>query len=128
MSGETAPSDGALTVYVVEDDGPVRDSLVALLQAEGFQATAFSSSEEFLDHFHPEGDVCLLLDLELPGKSGLDLLELLGTRLHHLPVFVITGNTDLRVRSKALDLGAHAVLTKPTDPQVMIETLRRAVC
>lgn len=120
--------NSAVTVYVVEDDEPVRDSLVALLDSEGFEAVAFTSSEEFLAHFHPGGDACLLLDLELPGKSGLELLEILGARQHHLPVFVITGNADLRVRAKALDLGAEAVFIKPSNPDVLIETIRRAVC
>lgn len=116
------------TVYVVEDDEPVRDSLVALLESEGFGVTAFASGEAFLAHFHPGGDACILLDLGLPGQGGLDLLEILAEREHHLPVFVITGNTDLRVRAKALDLGASAVFVKPSDPTLLIETIRGAIC
>lgn len=120
--------DGEVTVYVIEDDGPVRDSLVALLESEGFAAAPYASSEAFLAHYHPGGEACILLDLELPGKSGLELLEILGAREHHLPVFVITGNADLRVRAKALDLGASAVFVKPSDPNMLIDTIRQAVC
>lgn len=127
MPGPRANTNSDITVYVVEDDWPVRDSLVALLEAEGFSTEAYSSSEAFLAHFHPGGDVCLLLDLELAGKSGLELLQLLGSRRHHLPVIVITGNADLRVRARALDLGAEAVFVKPSDPDVLIETIRRVV-
>jgi two-component system response regulator FixJ len=128
MPGQSAIQDSKFTVYVVEDDEPVRDSLIALLESEGFETVAFSSSEAFLEHFHPEGEACLVLDLELPGKSGLQLLEILGARLHHLPVFVVTGNADLRVRARALDLGAEAVFVKPSDPSLLIETIRQSVC
>ena len=127
MTKRAGSADGKLIVYIVEDDEPVRDSLVALLESEGFDTVAFASTEDFLAHFHPDGVACLLLDLELPGKSGLELLELIGARQHHLPILVITGNADLGVRRRALDLGADAVFVKPTDPQVLMETLRQAV-
>jgi FixJ family two-component response regulator len=100
---------------------------VALLESEGFAAVAFSTGEAFLAHFHPGGDACVLLDLELPGKSGIELLEMLAAREHHFPVFVITGNADLRLRARALDLGAAAVFVKPSDPTLLIDTIRHAV-
>jgi FixJ family two-component response regulator len=128
MPGQDSRQTDGPTVYVVEDDEPVRDSLVALLESEGFNVAAFSSGEAFLAHFHPAGDACLVLDLALPGQSGLELLEILGARAHHLPVFVFTGNADLRVRAKALDLGAEAVFVKPSDPRLLIETIRDALC
>jgi len=112
----------------VEDDAPVRESLIALLESEGFEVSAFASGDAFLAHFHPGGDACLLLDLGLPGTGGLELLEILAAREHHLPVFVVTGNADLRVRARALDLGASAVFVKPSDPTLLIETIRDAVC
>ncbi len=120
--------NGGATVYVVEDNAPVRDSLVALLESEGFEASAFASGEAFLAHYHPGGGACILMDLELPGKTGLDLLETLAAREHHLPIFVITGNADLRLRAQALDLGAAAVFVKPSDPTLLIATIRDAVC
>jgi len=120
-------ANGAVTVYVVEDDSAVRDSLVALLESEGFEAVAFRSGDAFLAHFHPVGTACLLLDLGLPGTGGLELLEILGSREHHLPVLVITGNADLRVRARALDLGATAVFVKPSDPDLLIATIRDVV-
>ncbi len=119
MNGET-------TIYIVEDDEPVRDSLTALLESEGYTAVPYGSAEDFLAHFHPGGGACLLLDLELPGKSGLELLEILGHRMHHLPVIVITGKADLGARSKALDLGAAAVFLKPANPDVVMATIRQA--
>lgn len=119
-----AIEQGGGTVYVVEDDAPVRDSLVALLESEGFVVVAFASGEAFLAHFHPSGDACLVLDLALPGTSGLELLEMLGKRQHHLPIIVVTGNADLRVRARALDLGAAAVFVKPSDPVLLVESIR----
>lgn len=127
MPQRNSVANGSVTVYVVEDDAPVRDSLVALLESEGFAAVAFSTGEAFLAHFHPGGDACVLLDLELPGKSGIELLEMLAAREHHFPVFVITGNADLRLRARALDLGAAAVFVKPSDPTLLIDTIRHAV-
>jgi two-component system CheB/CheR fusion protein len=127
MPQRNTVANGSVTVYVVEDDAPVRDSLVALLESEGFAAVAFSTGEAFLAHFHPGGDACVLLDLELPGKSGIELLEMLAAREHHFPVFVITGNADLRLRARALDLGAAAVFVKPSDPTLLIDTIRHAV-
>jgi FixJ family two-component response regulator len=120
--------DEQATIYIVEDDEPVRDSLVALIESEGFSAVPYPSAEAFLAHFHPGGSACLLLDLELPGKNGIELLEILGARLHHLPVIVITGKTDLEVRARALDLGAAAVFAKPANADMVIATVRQAVC
>ena len=128
MPEQRANPDGTPIVYIVEDDEPVRDSMVALFEAEGFSVAAFSSCEAFLADYHPSGVACLVLDLALPGKSGLELLEILGKRQHHMPVFVITGNADLRVRAKALDLGADAVFMKPSDPRLLLEIIHGAIC
>lgn len=118
--------DEQQTVYIVENDAPVRDSLAILLETAGFSPVAFGSAEDFLAGFHPEDNACLLMDLDLPGKSGLDLLKILGNRLHHLPVIVITGNVGIAIRAKALELGAKAVFNKPTNPDVLIATIRQA--
>ena len=67
--------NGKTMIYVVEDDEPVRDSLVALLESEGFDALPYATGDAFLAHFHPGGDACLILDLALPGTGGLELLE-----------------------------------------------------
>jgi len=116
------------TIYIVEDDAPVRDSLVALLESEGFRTSAFASGDAFLAHYHPGGDTCVLMDLELPGKNGLELLETLAAREHHPPIFVITGNPDLRARARAIALGALAVFLKPSDPLLLVASIRDAIC
>lgn len=115
------------TVYVVDDDAAVRDSLRELLQAEGFATQTFPSSEDFLDHFHPAGDACLLLDVQLGGKDGIEFLETLGHREHHLPVIVMTGNGDRITKTRALAAGAAAFLDKPLDAEHLIDTIRNVL-
>ena len=116
-------TDG-MTVYIVEDDGPLRDSLVALLEAEGFEATGFASGSEFLSGFHPDGTSCLILDVDTSGDSGEGLLRLLGDRLHHLPVLALTMRTEEESVERFLALGADSVFPKLSDPSVLIRRIR----
>lgn len=118
-----------VSIYVVDDDDAVRDSLNALLEPEGFVIRSYSSVEEFLsemEEFTPEdrAGACLLLDLNMPGKGGLDLLAILAERDCDLPVVVMTGNIDEKTRTRALQCGAIAFLEKPVDADLLIDTLR----
>lgn len=120
------------TVYVVDDDDAVCDSLVALLEPEGFTVTLFKSAEELLANLEElcsrMGDrACLLLDLHMPGKRGQELLETLAARNHPLPVVVMTGNADEKSKRRALENGAVAFLEKPVDADQLIETIRDAL-
>lgn len=112
------------TVYVVDDDDAVRDSLMELLKAEGFDPHVFASCEDFLDHFHPAGDACLVLDVQLSGMDGIELLETLGKRQHHLPVIVISGNGDKITRARALNAGAIAFFDKPINVDQLVNSIR----
>lgn len=111
------------TVYIVDDDAAVRDSLLELLEIEGFAPQAYASCEEFLDHFHPAGDACLLLDVQMPGMDGIELFETLGRRQHHLPVIVMSGNEDAITRTRALRAGAADFLDKPLNVNQLIKSL-----
>lgn len=113
-----------MTVYIVEEDGPLRDSLVALLESEGFEAVGHASAAEFLSDFHPDGTACLILDVDTPGQSGEGLLELLGRRSHHLPVLALSMNTDADSVRRFMDLGADSVFPKLSDPSVLIGRIR----
>ncbi len=115
--------EAAYTVYIVDDDDAVRDSLAEMLELEGFDPQGFASSEEFLDHFHPAGDACLLLDVRMPGMDGIELLETLGRRQHHLPVIVMSGNQDATTKARALRAGAADFLDKPLNVDRLIESL-----
>lgn len=121
-----------LSVYVVDDDDAVRDSLVALLEPEGFVVQTFSSADGFLDDLrqNPSGNsghACLLLDLNMPGKGGLDLLAILSERDCGLPVVVMTGNVDERTKRQAPQGGAVAFLEKPVDADHLTASLRNAL-
>ena len=118
------------SVFVVDDDDAVRDSLVALLEPEGFFVRTYSSVDGFLNDLDriPQADnpACLLLDLQMPGRSGHELLSVLAARDHRLPVIVMTGNADQRTRKQVLDSGAVAILEKPFDADDLIDTIRAA--
>ncbi len=118
-----------LSVYVVDDDDAVRDSLAALLEPEGFAVTLFPSADAFLEglgerHLRGSGPACLLLDLHMPGKGGQELLEILIARESRIPVVVMTGNADAKSRSRALNTGAMAFLEKPVDADILIDTIK----
>ncbi|MFT5439033.1 MAG: two-component system response regulator FixJ [Alphaproteobacteria bacterium] len=123
--------DEAVSVYVVDDDDAVRDSLRALLEPEGFFVKPYASVNAFLDDMDENtpgtgGPACLLLDLNMPGRGGLDLLAVLAERDSDLPVVVMTGTLDEGTRTRALYRGAVAFLEKPVDADQLIDTLRHA--
>lgn len=120
-----------ISIYVVDDDDAVRDSLVALLEPEGFVVKPFSSAEAFLDSLeehHPGngGQACLLLDLHMPGKGGQELLDTLARREVRIPTVVMTGKADEKSRARAFASGAAAFLEKPVDADVLIDAIAAA--
>lgn len=121
-----------LSVYVVDDDEAVRDSLAALLEPEGFVVSTFPSADEFLkgleERHAPPGDcACLLLDLHMPGKGGQELLEFVIQHEKYLPVIIMTGNADEKTRSRAIAQGAANFLEKPVDADHLIDALLSAL-
>lgn len=101
------------TVAVVDDDAAVRESLSCLLAAHGFGVATFDSAEHFLQQADPCTTGCLLLDVQMPTVSGLDLLRRLGNRFPHLPVAVMTGSPSSGLAAQARALGANEVMEKP---------------
>jgi len=118
------------SIMVVDDDDAVRDSLAALLEPEGFFVRTYASVDAFLDDLDriPQGasPTCLLLDLHMPDRSGHELLSFLAGREYRLPIVVMTGNLNETSRQQAIERGATAVLEKPVDADLLIETLRAA--
>jgi two-component system response regulator FixJ len=115
----------AFMVHVIDDDEAVRESLEALLVVSGFEVATYSSAEEYLGRAEePAG--CLLLDVNMPGMSGLDLMQDLARRGRRLPVLVLTASREPRLRSRAFELGALAFLTKPVLEATLVEALRAA--
>ena len=121
-----------VSVYVVDDDDAMRDSLMELLEPEGFEIRTFSSVDELMNELekNPLKDgsaACLLLNLNMPGsKGGLDLLAVLAERDCSLPIVVLNGNIDAKTRTQALKRGAVAFLRTPVDADRLIDTLRNS--
>jgi FixJ family two-component response regulator len=101
------------TIYIVDDDDAVRDSLRALFEAYGFEVRDFASGTEFLKEHAPAMRGCLLLDVNLPGMDGLEVLRLLRASGNRLPVIVMTARTDSRTNAQAMAAGAAGFLPKP---------------
>jgi two-component system, LuxR family, response regulator FixJ len=114
-------------VAIVDDDASLRSALARLLRTAGWQTVTFDSAEAFL-HTDPQMPIdCLMLDVWLPGMSGVALLEHLGTLGSPLPVIIITGRDDVQMRLRTAQLGAVAYLHKPLDEQDLLLALQRAL-
>jgi two-component system response regulator FixJ len=116
----------ARSVYIVDDDEAVRDSLRLLLDSSGIPACDYPSADEFL-RADPADMACLLLDLHMPGTSGLELLRLLRDRGLTLPIIVVSGGRDGALDTQVWAAGATAILSKPFDDSALLETVRQAL-
>jgi RNA polymerase sigma factor (sigma-70 family) len=115
------------TVFVVDDDESIRDSLSMLLPLKGLRVRTFASADEFLEAYRPAWRGCLLTDLEMPGMTGLDLQGVLYERDLTLSVVMLTAHGDVATTRSALKNGAVDFLEKPVDEGVLIETLKNAI-
>ncbi|HSD60729.1 MAG TPA: response regulator [Burkholderiales bacterium] len=115
------------TVYIVDDDAAVRDSLALLLGVRGFRTACFASAESFLASHRPGEMGCLLLDVRMPGMSGLELQSRLAAQGDPLPVIVITAHGDIPMARAALKAGAEDFLEKPIDEDALLEALHSAL-
>jgi len=115
------------TVYVVEDDAAVRDALAQLLEGRRFRVKLFDSAERFLEVCEPGQAGCLLLDLRLPGMSGIDLQEILAARGIALPIIFLTGHGDVPSSVRALRAGAVDFLQKPADGRTLLARVNEAL-
>ena len=121
----TAPA--APLVFVVDDDASVRKSLVRLIKAAGYEAEAFGSVGDFLARRPYDGPCCLVLDVRMPGLTGLDLQEALRAAGQRLSIVFITGYRDVPVSVKAMKGGAVDFLTKPVDERTLLGAIEQAV-
>jgi FixJ family two-component response regulator len=112
---------------VVDDDASVRSSTERLLRSAGIQVRTFASAKAFLDSTHPEGPACLVLDVRLPGQSGLDLQRELTTSGVYIPVVFITGHGDIPMTVRAMKAGAVEFLTKPYRKDALLAAIRAAL-
>ena len=115
------------SVFVVDDDDAVRNSLRLLLKSVGLPTVAFASAREFLDSWHPAQPGCLVLDVRMPGMSGLELQEELNRRGAIIPVIFISGHGDIPMAVEAIQHGAFDFLQKPFRDQDLIDRVQRAL-
>ncbi|MGY8706593.1 response regulator [Bradyrhizobium sp. 18BD] len=114
------------SVFIVDDDPSVRNSMFRLLREHGFVATLFESASALLDHGGFEKAICIVLDINIDGKSGIDLRRRLSEKGVTAPVIYITGNDSTANRAAAVASGCVAYLTKPFSAQSLIESVTRA--
>src|ERR1043166_3270053 len=119
--------DSSPIVFVVDDDVSVRESLELLIRYEGWQAEIFASADEFLSRPRPLVPSCLILDLSLPGLSGLDLQKRIASERTDMPIIFITGYGDIPMTVQAMKAGAVEFLTKPFDDDVLLSAIRHAL-
>ncbi|MEQ1803052.1 MAG: response regulator transcription factor [Gammaproteobacteria bacterium] len=115
------------TVFVVDDDDGVRTSLGILLDSAGYRAVPFSSAPDFLSQYDPARPGCLLLDMRMPGMTGMELLQELSSRGAFLPVIFITGHGDVAMAVEAMKAGAFDFLQKPFSPRDLLDRVQRAL-
>lgn len=115
------------TVFVVDDDAAVCDSLTWLIKSAGLPVETYDSARAFLAHYRPDRPGCLVLDLRMPGMSGIELQERLARQEMSLPVIIITGHGDVPTAVKAMRAGAVDLLEKPFDGEVLLKSIRKAL-
>jgi len=116
------------TVFVVDDDPSIRESLGLLLNSAGYGVKTFSSAKEFLKSEHStSGPACLVLDVKMPGISGLDLQAELASRNYAIPVIFITGHGDIPMSVQAMKKGAVDFLSKPFDDGQLLDAVKAAL-
>jgi FixJ family two-component response regulator len=115
------------TVAVIDDDPEVREALQGLLQSVGLRAQAFGAVQEFLAEAEPGRFGCLVLDVRLPGRSGLDFLDDVTKANMQLPVILISGYADVPMSVRAMKAGAFEFLTKPVRHQDLLDAIQLAI-
>jgi two-component system response regulator FixJ len=115
------------TVFVVDDDQPVRKSLDMLIRSVGLPVETFGSAQEFLDRYTPDRPGCLVLDVRMPRMSGLELQEHFNAQGVHIPIIFVSGHGDVPIAVRAIKNGAVQFLEKPFSKQLLLEFIHEAL-
>jgi two-component system, LuxR family, response regulator FixJ len=119
--------NGDVIVAVIDDDPSVRRGLSRLFRSRGYQAETYASARGFLERGDYARFACLVLDVRMPGQTGLDLQDILTVGGHDLPIVFITGHGDVPLEVRAMKAGAVDVLAKPFDDEALFRAVERAV-
>ena len=120
-------SDVDAMVFVIDDDESMRAALKSLIRSVGLRVQTFASAQEFLESRRPDVAACLILDVRMPGLSGLDLQRDLVERNIHIPIIFITGHGDIPMSVRAMKAGAVEFLTKPFRDQDLLDAIQQAL-
>ncbi len=115
------------TVFIVDDDQAVRRFLCGLIESVDLRVEAFATAQEFLDAYEPGRPGCLLLDIRMPGMSGLELQNELAQRACGLPIIILTGHGNVQVAVHAMKAGAVDFIEKPFNNELLLDRIQKAV-
>lgn len=115
------------TVFVVDDDRAVRESLRWLVESVGLAVRTYGSAQDFLDAYDPRHPGCLVLDVRMPGASGIELQEQLRETGFDIPIIVITGHADVATAVRAMKAGAVDFIEKPFSDQLLLDHIHRSI-
>ena len=120
-------NDAAAMGFVIDDDESIREALKSLIRSVGLSVETFASAQEFLQSNRPDVPACLILDVRMPGLSGLDLQRELTEAHIHIPIIFITGHGDIPMSVRAMKAGAVEFLTKPFRDQDLLDAIQQAL-
>ncbi len=115
------------SIYIVDDDMAVRDALSVLFGLEGFEVRAFASGDQFLEEAAALAPACLLLDIRMPGRTGLEVLQALKKAGYGAPIFMISGHGDIPMAVQAIKDGAVDFIEKPFHAETVVGSVREAI-
>jgi len=114
-------------VFIVDDERDVRDAVSMLIRSIGLPVQAFASAQEFLGHYRPDQPGCLVLDVRMPGISGIDLQEAMAAKGIRLPIVFISGHGDIPMAVRAVRAGAVDFLEKPFSDQTLLDRVQKSI-
>ena len=114
-------------ISIVDDDESVREATTGFLKSNGFRAEVFASAEEFLASPHLAETKCLILDVQMPGITGLELQRRLADGNHRIPIIFITAHQEPKIRNEAMRAGAVDFLSKPVSEEALLHAIRSAL-
>ena len=120
-------TDNAATVFIVDDDQEVRQALALLMESVGLRVETFESGNDFLDQFAPDRPGCMILDVRMPGMSGLELQARLAAEAIHPPIIIVTGHGDVPMAVRAVQAGAVDFIEKPFNDQALLDSVHKAL-
>ncbi len=124
---KSSPKPAGSTVFIVDDDVSIREALSSLVRSIGLSVETFSSAKEFLAHARNDSPACLVLDVRMPGLSGMELQNELAKNQNLIPIIFITGHGDIPMTVRAMKAGAVEFLTKPFRDQDLLDAIQQAL-